>query len=487
MNSSFAEQTFAGSLRLGILPMTCYFRKELSMSDAVIAGRAQFAFTIMFHYLFPVLTMGLSVMIALMKTLQYALKDERYGLAARFWMKIFAINFAMGVVTGIPMEFQFGTNWSQFSRLDGGVIGQPLAMESTYAFFLESSFLGIFLLAEKRVSPFVHWLSSVLVAFGTLLSGFFITATDAWMQHPVGYRMQSNGVIGMTSLRTVLTNPYLGWQYWHTINGALVTGAVVVAGIGAFYLLARRDEEFGRLSVTLGVICGLIFALIQTFPTGSKAGENVAKYQPIKMAAMEGQFDTEDGAPLAIIGMPDTQKGRLIDPILVPKILSYLAYGDPGAKVEGLNQVSPDLRPPVEVVYYAYHIMVGLGTIFAGVLALAVLLLWRRQLFKSRWFLWILMLIMPFPYIANEAGWTVAEVGRQPWIVYGLLRTADGLTPASTVSAGETIFTLLGFAGIYALTGLIFLQLLVRQIALGPKEESPSHDPDHPVLTGGAR
>jgi len=447
------------------------------MPEAVLAGRAQFAFTILFHYLFPILTMGLSVMIAVMKTLQYTRKDDRYGIAARFWMKIFAINFAMGVVTGIPMEFQFGTNWSQFSKQNGGVVGQPLAMEGTYAFFLESGFLGIFLLAENRVSPFVHWLSSVLVAFGTLLSGFFITAADAWMQHPVGYTVGPDGKVGMKSLWNVLTNPYLGWQYWHTINGALITGAMVVAGIGAYYLLAKRDEDFGRMCVKLGVVCGLLFTLIQTFPTGAKAGENVARYQPVKMAAMEGQFETQEGAPLAIIGMPDTARGKLLDPILVPKILSYLAYGDPRAKVIGLNDIPANQRPPVEVVYYAYHIMVGLGTVFAAVLALGVLLLWRRKLFTARWFLWILMLAMPFPYIANEAGWTVTEVGRQPWLVYGLMTTAQGVTPAANVTAGETIFTLLGFAGLYALLGLVFLYLLIRFIAQGPNTKPPPHAP----------
>lgn len=453
------------------------------MSDAVLAGRAQFAFTILFHYLFPILTMGLSVMIAVMKTLQYTRKDDRYGVAARFWMKIFALNFAMGVVTGIPMEFQFGTNWSQFSKQNGGVVGQPLAMEGTYAFFLESGFLGVFLLGEKRVSPFVHWLSSVLVAAGTLLSGFFITAADAWMQHPVGYRVQPDGTIGMASLWTVLTNPYLGWQYWHTINGALVTGAMVVAGIGAYYLLVQRDEEFGRMCVTLGVICGLIFALIQTFPTGAKAGENIARYQPVKMAAMEGQFETQEGAPLAIIGMPDTPRGRLLDPVYVPKILSYLAYGDFRAKVIGLNDIPQNLRPPVEIVYYAYHIMVGLGTIFAAILVLGALLLWRKKLFTSRWFLWVLMLSMPFPYIANEAGWTVTEVGRQPWLVYGMMRTTQGVTPAASVSSGETLFTLLGFAGLYALLGLVFLFLLVRLLAAGPNAQTERAEPQELLET----
>jgi len=448
------------------------------MSDAIEAGRAQFAFTVMFHYLFPVLTMGLGTLIAVLKTLQMTRKDARYGVAARFWAKIFGINFAMGVVTGIPMEFQFGTNWSHFSNYAGGVIGQTLAMEGVYAFFLESGFLGIFLFAENRISPFFHWLSSVLVAVGTLISGFFIVATDAWMQHPVGYSIGPDGKIVLKDIWAVLGNPYAGWQYLHTINGALVTGAMVMAGTGAYYLLARRDEEFGRLCVKLGVIAGLIFSFTQLFPTGARHGENVARFQPVKMAAMEGQFQSRTGAPLAIIGMPDRATGKLIDPIIVPKALSYLAYGDSRERVLGLNDVPVSQRPPVEVVYYAYHIMVGLGTIFIAVLGVGALLMWRKKLYTSRWFLWILMFSMPMPYIANEAGWTVAEVGRQPWLAYGLMTTPQGVS--TTVSGGETIFTLLGFAGMYALLGLVFLYLLVRFIAEGPNP--PSKDRDELML-----
>jgi len=436
------------------------------MSDAVLSGRAQFAFTIMFHYLFPILTMGLGTMIAILKTLQLVRKEERYGAAARFWGKIFAINFAMGVVTGIPMEFQFGTNWAHFSRRTGSVVGQTLAMEGVYAFFLESGFLGVFLLAEKRISPFLHWLSAVLVAGGTLLSGYFIVATDAWMQHPVGYKMGADGTVHLTSLWAVLTNPYAGWQYFHTINGALVTGAMVMAGVGAYYLLVRRDQEFGRMFVKLGIITGVLFSLTQLFPTGAKLGENISRYQPIKMAAMEGQFETQKGAPLALIGMPDRHTGKLLDPIYVPDALSYLAYGNARAEVTGLNSTPEALRPPVEVVYYAYHIMVGLGTVFVGLLGLGALLLWRKKLWTQRWYLWALMLAMPFPYIANEAGWTVSEVGRQPWIVYGIMTTAQGVS--TNVSAGETIFTLLGFMGIYALLGLVFLYLLLKFVGEGP-------------------
>ena len=436
------------------------------MSDAVMAGRAQFAFTIMFHYLFPMLTMGLGTLIAVLKTLQLVRKDERYGVAARFWAKIFALNFAMGVVTGIPMEFQFGTNWAHFSRRTGSVVGQTLAMEGVYAFFLESMFLGIFLLAEKRVSPFVHWLSAVIVAFGTLLSGYFIVATDAWMQHPVGYAMGADGKVALVSLWAVLTNPYAGWQYFHTISGALITGAMVMAGTGAYYLLIKRDEDFGRMFVRLGILVGIVFSLTQLFPTGAKLGENISRFQPVKMAAMEGQFDTQKGAPLAIIGMPDRQTGKLLDPLYVPDALSYLAYGNTRAQVRGLNSYPAALRPPVEVVYYSYHIMVGLGTIFVGLLGLGALLLWRKTLFAQRWYLWALMLAMPFPYIANEVGWTVSEVGRQPWIVYGVMTTAQGVS--TNVSAGETIFTTLGFMGIYALLGLVFLSLMLRIVGQGP-------------------
>jgi cytochrome d ubiquinol oxidase subunit I len=454
------------------------------MSDAAIAGRAQFAFTVMFHYLFPILTMGLGTLIAVLKTLQMVKKDDRYGAAARFWAKIFAANFAMGVVTGIPMEFQFGTNWASFSSFSGGVVGQTLAMEGVYAFFLESGFLGIFLLGEKRVSPFVHWLSSVLVAVGTLISGFFIVATDAWMQHPVGYYIDSHGKAALTSLWALVSNPYAKWQYLHTINGALVTGAMVMAGIGAYYLLARRHQEFGRLCVTVGIVAGLIFSVTQLFPTGSRHAENLARFQPIKTAAMEGLFHTQQGAPLAIIGMPDSKKGDLLDPVIVPSALSYLAYGNANAQVKGLDDYPAQERPPVEVVYYAYHIMVGLGSIFIAVLALGAFLLWRKKIFEARWYLWLLMLSMPFPYIANEAGWTVAEVGRQPWIVYGLMRTADGVSPS--VSAGETIFTTLGFMGLYALLGLVFLYILLRLLGRGPDEPEKIHFAQKPAPEDGA-
>jgi cytochrome d ubiquinol oxidase subunit I len=440
------------------------------MNDVLNAGRVQFGFTIMFHYLFPVLTMGLGVLIAVLKTAQMVKHDDQYGIAARFWARIFAITFATGVVTGIPMEFQFGTNWARFAHYSGGVIGQTLFMEGVFAFFAESSFLGVFLFGEHRVRPGVHWFSSVMVAAGAVVSGFFIVATNAWMQHPVGYQV-AGGRAELTSLAALLTNPYARWQYPHVISGSLVTASMVMAGLGAYYLLARRFEGLGRISVRVGVTAGLIFSLASLFPTGAKHGEDVARFQPIKMAAMEGLFETKEGAPLAIIGMPDTEKRLLLDPIYVPRMLSYLAYGDFRAKVVGLNDYPPDEHPPVELVYYAYHIMVGLGTIFIAVMAVAVFLLARHQLYSTRAFLWVLMLAMPFPYIANHAGWLVAEVGRQPWIAYGLQRTAAATS--TNVSEGMTTFTLLGFMGLYALVGLFYLFLFIRIVAHGPGSPPP--------------
>jgi cytochrome d ubiquinol oxidase subunit I len=434
-------------------------------ADAVTAARWQFAFTIMFHYLFPVLTMGLGVLIAVLKTIELRTGKGAYGAAARFWARIFAITFAAGVVTGIPMEFQFGTNWARFSKYAGPIVGQTLFMEGVFAFFAESSLLGIFLFGERRVGPRLHWLSAVLVAFGAVLSGFFIVATNAWMQHPVGYRVVGDHV-ELTSLWALLTNPYVRWQYPHVISGSLVTASMVMAGTGAFYLLQQKHEEAGRIFVRFGVVAGAIFSLTSLFPTGAFHGENLTRMQPAKVAAMEGLFKTQHGAPLAIIGMPDRERQELTDPIYVPGLVSFLAYGSFNAKVTGLNDIPPDERPPVEIVYYAYHIMVGLGTIFIAVMSTAAFFLWRGTLFRRRGMLWILMLTAPFPYIANEAGWVVAEVGRQPWTVYGLKRVAE--SSSLNVTAGMTYFTLIGFMGLYLVLGLLYLFLFARIVNQGP-------------------
>jgi cytochrome bd ubiquinol oxidase subunit I len=433
--------------------------------DAVLADRLQFAFTIMFHYLFPIGTMGLAPFVA-WYTWRAAGGDPDSIAAARFWTKIFTVNFAAGVVTGIPMEFQFGTNWAAFSQRTGSIVGQPLAMEGIFAFFLESVFLGVLLYgSRRRPSRFVAW-SAVLVCVGSWLSGFFIVVTDAWMQHPVGYHVASGGRLELDSIWPVLFSPFARWQFAHVLTGALVAGGFIVAGIGAYYVLSNHDDSLGKRFVADGTIVALVFSLLAIFPTGDRNGDDVTRYQPVKLAAMEGLFESTSGAPLAIIGMPDTKNRTLIDPVYVPSMLSYLAYGNVAANVKGLRAYADTLWPPVNLTYYAYHVMVGLGTIFAAVTCMAAVLLAAGRLFAARAALWALMLLMPLPYVANEAGWIVTEVGRQPWIVYGVMLTSASASP--NVAAGETVFTLIGFAGMYFLLGVLFLYLVLREIALGP-------------------
>lgn len=442
------------------------------MDDALFLHRLHFAFTITYHYLFPQLTMGLAPLIVIFKTMYLRTNNEVYNRAARFWAKIFGINFVCGVVTGIPMEFQFGTNWAHFSRLTGGVIGQPLVMEGVFSFFLESAFLGLFLYGEHRLSKIGHWWAAFLVFVGSWLSGYFIIVTDAWMQHPVAFERTNDGVFNVTSFWGLLLNPWALVQYAHNMTGALITGVFVMAAIGAYYLLEGNFIEEGRAFVRVAVIVGIIACILQIFPTGDLHGKMVAKHQPVTIAAMEGLFRTEKGAPMVLIGQPDAEHQRIDNPIIVNEALSFLIYGTQTAEVKGLNEFPKEDWPTnIPLLYYSYHIMAGLGTIFVAVMAISVLLLWRAKLYTSRWMLWILMLSFPFPYIANTAGWMSAELGRQPWLVYGLMRTVEGYS--KNVHAGNSLFTLLGFMGLYALLSTFFLFLIYRTIAHGPAAPAP--------------
>jgi cytochrome d ubiquinol oxidase subunit I len=441
--------------------------------------RFHFAFTITFHYVFAQLSMGLALLIFVLKTAAMRHGDERYNQAARFWTKIFALSFAVGVVTGIPMEFQFGTNWSRFAKAAGGVIGQTLAMEGVFAFFLESSFLGLLLWGEKRLGPRLHWFTSLLLFVGTWLSGYFIIATDAWMQHPVAYTLDQNGEASLTSFWGLLFNPWIGWMYFHNMLGTVVTASFVMASVGALYLLLRKQEEYGRMFIRVGVIAAAIATVLMLFPTGDGQGQMIARHQPPTLAAMEGLFVTTRGAPLAILGQPDTGKGRLDNPAFVPRALSFLTYRRWMAEVKGLDAFPPDQRPDnVPLLYYSYHIMVGLGTLFIAVALVSLLLLRGGRLYRSRPWLWVVLLAMPFPFIANTAGWLTAELGRQPWLIYGVMRTADG--PSMHVSSGNTLFTLLGFMGLYMVLGILFLFLAYREIEHGPEVgvAEPIHGPE---------
>jgi cytochrome d ubiquinol oxidase subunit I len=434
--------------------------------------RFQFAFTITYHYLFPQLTMGLALLIVILKTAALKTGDALWDRSSQFWARIFGINFVFGVVTGIPMEFEFGTNWSRFSQIAGGVIGQPLAMEGIFAFFIESAFLGLFLYGGKRLSPKLHWFSAVAVFLGSWLSGYFIIVTDAWMQHPVAYQRLADGSFQFTSFWGMMLNPWALLQYAHNMTGAVITGSFVMAAVGAFYLLDGRSPDYARRFLKIGVIAGLVSSILIILPTGDLQGKYVAKHQPAAMAGMEGLFQTEKGAGMVLIGQPNEKTGQIDNPIRINNLLSFLIYGTTSAEVKGLNEFPRDQWPStLPLLYYAYHIMAGLGTWFLALMVVSTLLLWRGKLYRFRPVLWALLLSFPLPYIANTAGWMTAEIGRQPWLIYGLMRTSEGYS--NMVSTGNGLFTLLGFMGLYSLLSLLFVVLIYREISHGP-EHAPA-------------
>lgn len=455
------------------------------MASALLYDRLQFAFTATFHYLFPQLTMGLALLLLYVRT-----KALRSGAAhdhavARFWTKIFALSFAFGVVTGIPLEFQFGTNWARFSTYAGGVIGQTLAMEGLFAFFLESSFLGVLLFGEGRFSERLQWAAALLLFIGSWLSGFFILATNSWMQHPVAYATGTDGRVHVDSLLGLLTNPWLLWQYTHNMTAAVVTASLAMASVGAFYLLSGRDIAYGRTFVRTGVAAGAVASCLMAFPTGHGNAKQVFEHQPVKGAAMEGLFRTERGAGLLLVGQPNMETMTIDNPLEIPSALSFLVYDELYAQVKGLDAFSRELWPDnIPLLYYSYHVMVGLGTIFIAVMGGSLLMLCRGRLYDARWWLWSLMLLAPFPWIATTAGWMTAELGRQPWLVYGLMRTADGTSPL--VHSGNALFTLLGFMGLYLLLGLLFTLLMIETIWHGPDHHASEPAPAlSPAPQGG--
>jgi len=434
--------------------------------------RFQFAFTVTFHYLFPQLTMGLALLIVIFKVLGRTTREPRYDELARFWARIFGVNFAFGVVTGIPLEFEFGTNWARFSDATGGVIGLTLALEGMFAFFAESAFLGLFLYGERKLGTRWHMLSALMVFVGSWLSGYFIVVTNAFMQHPVGHSRLVDGRLALVDSAAYIFNPWALWEYAHTMCAAVVTGGFVVAAVSAYWLLMSRHELSARLSMRVALLVSLTACVLELFPTGDRQGKYVAEYQRPALAAMEGKFASGSHAELALVGQPNVDEHRLENPVVVPRVLSVLAYGSFGAIVQGLDDIPRDQWPDnVELLYYAYHVMVGLGTLLMALAAMAALMLGMGRLWSCRAMLWALMLAAPFPYIATTAGWMTAELGRQPWTVYGVLRTVQG--PSPNVSAGDVAFSTIGFMGLYLLLGITFLFLIARMIDRGPISAFP--------------
>jgi cytochrome bd ubiquinol oxidase subunit I len=445
----------------------------VAVDDPSLWHRLQFAFTIVYHYLFPQLTMGLALFLVLWKWRGLKTGDPRYAEAARFWARIFGVNFAFGVVTGVPMEFQFGTNWSRFAEQTGGVIGQTLAMEGMFAFFLESALVATLVWGERRLGPKWHFWSAVGVFVGSWLSGYFIVTTNAFMQHPTGHAVGPDGKLVLADLAGYLLNPWALAEYAHTMIASVVTAAFVVTAVGAFYRLRDQHASLAGTCLRWGTGVGLAAAMVVAFPTGDHQAKLVAAHQPVALAAMEGRFESGARAELTFIGQPNVRERKIDNAIKAPALLSVLAYGTPQRSVLGLSEFPTDEWPTnIELLYYSFHVMAGLGTLFIALLAFANFQRWRGRLETSRPLLWALMLVFPFPYIATTAGWMTAELGRQPWLVYGLFRTIDGTSPS--VGSGNVLFTLIGFTGLYFVLGLLFLYLVGREIAHGPVSEPPT-------------
>lgn len=439
------------------------------MFEALAIHRIHFAFTISFHYIFPQLSMGLALLLVMMKTMALRKKDPVWDSAARLTGKIFAITFLMGVVTGIPMEFQFGMNWAPFSKAAGGVIGHTLAMEGMYAFFLESSFIGLFLFGEKRLGPKGHWFAALMVFVGAWLSGWFIIATNAWMQHPVGYTLGANGEILLESFWSLVINHWAIWEYVHNMSGAVITGSFAVTALGAFYLLKKKHVEVAKRLVGLGVVVGTAACLFQLAPSGHAQAMLVAKHQPATLAAMEGLFETQKGAPLSLMGVPNAEEERLDYAIRIPKMLSMLATMNPNGEVKGLKDFPKEDWPDqLFLLFHSYHAMVGLGMFFIGLTLFSLWLLWKRRLFETRWLLMIWALAFPLPIVANTLGWMTAELGRQPWLIFGLMRTADG--SSTNVPMSVLIFSLVGFVLLYSLLALLFVFMISKIVQQGPSQ-----------------
>jgi len=448
---------------------------DQKLGDALFWHRLQFAFTAVYHYIFPQLTMGLAFLIVLMKWRALRTGSSHWNDTARFWIRIFGLNFAVGVVTGVPMEFQFGTNWAAFSQFAGKVVGHTLAMEGLFAFFLESSFLALLVWGERRLGPRGHYLAAWALFAGSWLSGYFIIATNSFLQHPVGHAVLPDGTLALRDFGAFVLNPWALAAYAHNMTAAVATGSFVVAAVGAYYTLAGRHEEQARRFLRLGVIAGLAAAVIVAFPTGDHQAKLVARHQPAGLAAMEGRFESGPMAGITLIGQPNVRERRLDNPIKVPGMLSFLALGTFHGNVPGLLAFpEKDWPDNIELLYYAFHVMAGLGTLMIALMALATLALLRGRLERTRPLLWALLLAFPFPYIATTAGWMTTELGRQPWLVYGLMRTAEGASP--TVHSGTVLFTLIGFCGLYFVLGVLFLFLIGREIAHGPGAHAePAH------------
>ena len=434
--------------------------------DVLMLSRLQFAAATFFHFLFVPLTLGLSVMVAIMETRYVRTKDEIYLKMTKFWGKLFLINFAIGVVTGITLEFQFGTNWSRYSEFMGDIFGSLLAIEALGFFFLESILLGVWIFGWRKISKKAHAIVMWLIAFASTGSSVWIITANAWMQHPVGYVIR-NGRAELESFAAVALNPFGILMFIHMVSAAYILSAFFVMGISAYHLLKKQNVEFFTKSFRIALTFGLIFSFVEIFE-GHLHGSDIAETQPAKLAAMDSHWETSKNAPIYLFSFPDeaNEKNSIeIGPI--PGMLSLLAFHSMDAEVKGLKDFPPDERPPVLITFASFKIMVGLGFYFALVTIIGWLR--RNRLIESPWYLKLMLYSIPLPYVAILLGWTVAEVGRQPWIVYGVMKTADAV---SRIAASQVAVSLAAFILVYGLLGAAAFYLIIKNARKGPEPEA---------------
>jgi len=438
--------------------------------DVEILSRIQFAFTIAFHYIYPPLSIGIAIILVIMEGMYLKTKDKFFENMTKFWVKVFALTFAIGVATGIVMEFEFGTNWATYSRFVGDVFGSALAAEGIFAFFLESGFLAVLVFGWDKVGPKMHFFSTIMVSLGSMFSAVWIVVANSWQQTPAGFHVVGEGINAraeITDFWAMVFNPSSVDRLLHVLSGCWLAGAFLIISVSAYYLLRDRHIRFAKASIKIALVVVMIASLFQLF-TGHRSAVGVSKNQPAKLAAMEAVFDDQTNAPLYLFGWVDEDNQKVNFGVAIPGMLSYLIGFDSNTKATGLNSFKKEDRPPVNIVFQAYHLMVAIGFALIGISLLGIFFWWRGTLFKQRWMLWIFVFSVLLPQIANQIGWITAEVGRQPWIVYGLLRTSEGLSKA--VEAGQVLFSLILFMLIYLGLFILFIYLLNEKIKHGPED-----------------
>ncbi|HYL41224.1 MAG TPA: cytochrome ubiquinol oxidase subunit I [Candidatus Binatus sp.] len=446
--------------------------------DPTVLARVQFAMTVMFHFVFPSISIGLGLVVAILEVARWRTRRDVYARAAAFWTRVFALTFVVGVATGIVMEFEFGTNWSRYAAFVGDIFGAPLAAEALLAFFLESTFLGLLLWGGQRVGSRLRAVSACLVAFGAALSGLWIIIANSWMQTPAGYQLEGGKAV-LVDAWAALFNASTLPRYLHTIASSWAMAGFVVLAVAAWYVLRGRTGDVTRLSLRIGLVIAILGAGSSVL-TGDQSSRQVASTQEAKFAAMQGLYSTTEGAPLVIWSLPPTQDPTQAPQgpeILVTRLLSFLSFGSFTAAIKGLSEFPQTDWPPVAATFLAYHNMVILGLLMAAFLAYGAYAWWRRRLERSRTWLRLATLAFLLPALAIQLGWATAEIGRQPWIVYGVMRTVDATSPV--VSATDILISILLFGAIYVALGGLWLFLLARAIRTGPVQEvGPLEEPE---------